>query len=205
MENELIPPEIKGKNIDLENSKEAATKEAAIAVFETARKRMLNPGLWQKISGPGSAAFVLMNDKGVEENRPAKKGDHIRIDIPGPGPATGDGYDWVRVEFIEEIDNPGYNEASCGIKLRASSPPGGSTNKTAHFFKDDATSSFIIHRNGNKVTGSYHGRNEIPNTSTNKITDNIRNTMVAMGAIAGFSELQWMALIKGFVDGVVEG
>ena len=86
------------------------------------------------------------------------------------------------------------------MKLRASGKPGEEGESAAHFFKEDATSSFVIHRKGNKVTASYHGRNEVPNTDTDKTIDNIRNSMVAMGALAGLSELQWSRIIKGFLS-----
>ncbi|MEO8763533.1 MAG: hypothetical protein ABI416_04560 [Ginsengibacter sp.] len=199
MENELVPPETKGKNTDLENSVELDTKEEAMFTFKKACNRMLNPAAWHNLCGPASAEFTLTGDKGGEEYRLAAKGDYFKIDIPGPGPSAGDGYDWVRVEFLEEIDNPGNDEESCGMKLRASAAPNTAGNDTAHFFNEDATSSFIIHRKGNKVTASYHGRNEAPNNATGKITDNIRNSMIAMGAFAFLSELQWSALIKGFL------
>ena len=199
MENEMVPPEIKGKNTDLERCFEAATVEAAISIYKMASERMLDPFCWHKLCGPASAEFALMDEKGEPIDGPAKRGDHLRIDIPGPGTATGGGYDWVRVEFIEEISNPAKDEESCGMKVRAASAPGKEQKDTAHFFKTDATSSFIVHRSQNRVTASYHGRNEIPNTSTGNTADNIRNTMVAMGAIAGFSEVQWSTLTKGFL------
>lgn len=199
MENEMVPPKIKGKNTDLESCVVAATIEEALSIYKMALHRMLNPSGWHKLCGPASAEFELVNDKGEVLNVPAKKGDRLRIDIPGPGTAAGSGYDWVRVELINTVNNPAKDEESCGIKVRAANAPGGPPKDTAHFFEGDATSSFIVHRSRNKVTASYHGRNEIPNTATGNPADNIRNTMVAMGAIAGFSEVQWTALVRGFL------
>ncbi|MEO6732537.1 MAG: hypothetical protein ABIN01_15060 [Ferruginibacter sp.] len=200
MENEIIPPEIKGKNTNLDKSIVLDTKDEAVNAFKRAYKRMLNPGIWHKLSGAISAQFTLTGEDATEEERLAQEGDYFKIDLPGPGPATGDGYDWVRVELLKDHTDHEIDEESIGMKLRACSPPGKDTDDTAHFFKDDATSSFIIRRTGTKVTASYFGRNEIPNTDTNKATDNIRNTMVAMGAIAGLSELQWSALLEGFLE-----
>lgn len=205
MKSELIPPEIKGKNINLEKSVELDTNDEAVYVFKRACNRMLNPASWHKLCGSASAEFTLNNEKAEEEHRLAKKGDLFKIDIPGPGPSGGDGYDWVRVEFVEEIDNPGRDEESCGMKLRASQPPFNEGKDTAHFFKEDATSSFVISRVKNKVSASYHGRNEIPNTSTDNNADNIRNSMIAIGAFAGLSELQWSTLLKGFLENETEG
>jgi hypothetical protein len=200
MHNELIPPEIKGKNINLESTVELASAEEAQYSFQRARNRMLNPDIWHRMAGRGSAEFVLTNRNAEEEHRLARKGDLLKIDIPGPGPSAGDGYDWVTVESIEEINNPGNDEESCGMKLKATSPPAGFANETAHFFDEGASSSFIVHRKGNKVTASYHGRNEVPNTAASNVKDKVRNVLVSIGAMAGISELQWKALIKGFLE-----
>ncbi|MEO5889966.1 MAG: hypothetical protein ABIQ31_06905 [Ferruginibacter sp.] len=205
MQDKLIPPEIKGKNTDLETSVELETIGEAMDTFKRAHKRMLNPPLWHKLCGPASAEFILTGETDVEEHRLAKKGDHFRIDIPGPGPSAGGGYDWVKLESVEDDANPGTDEESCGIKLRAAARPGEEDNGTAHFFNAEATSSFIIQRKGKKVTASYHGRNEIPNTDTTKTSDKIRNSVVAMGAYAFLSELQWSALIKGFLEKEIGG
>lgn len=201
----MIPPETKGKNVNLEQSMDAGTKEAATAAYQKACERMLNPAVWHKLCGPASAKFVLTTDTGDETRGAAKKGDYFKIDIPGPGSSEGDGYDWVTVEFIEEINNPGHDEDLYGMKLRASSNPSKEGAETAHFFTDEATSSFIIHRKGIKVTASYHGRNEVPNISTGKATDNVRNSLVALGAFAQLSEVQWTALIKGFLENEATG
>jgi hypothetical protein len=50
------------------------------------------------------------------------------------------------------------------------------------------------------VTAHYFGRNEEPNTEGLGLTDKIRNVVVAGGALAGMSELQWTALLKGLLD-----
>lgn len=200
MEKEMIPPETEGKNTNLENSVVLNSKEEAMYTFKRACNRMLNPVIWHKLCGPASAEFMLAASNGEEENRLAREGDYFRIDIPGPGPSAGNGYDWVRVELIEDYANPGLDTESCGMKLRASAQPGRDEYDTAHFFRKEATSSFIICRKGNTVVASYHGRNEVPNTSTNKTTDNLRNVIISMGAFAGLSEMQWSVLIKSFLE-----
>jgi hypothetical protein len=44
-----------------------------------------------------------------------------------------------------------------------------------------------------------HGRNEKPNTEANAVIDKTRNTMVATGAIVGFSSAQWKSLVNGLL------
>jgi hypothetical protein len=85
------------------------------------------------------------------------------------------------------------------MRLRPCPAPGKENNDTAHFFHDGATSSFIITRKDNVVTASYHGRNELPNVNTESAADNVRNGVVASGALLALSELQWAALLKGLL------
>lgn len=203
--NTLIPENIKGKPVDLNASVSLATREEALDCFKRAYKRLLNPPIWHELSGALSGEFVLVNDKGQEQERLAQVGDYFRIDIPGPGGYLGRGFDWVLVEAIEDKANPDAEEESVGMKVRACENPTGNEKDTAHFFESDATSTFIIRRKETTVTASYYGRNEIPNTNTDKQTDNVRNTLIALGAMAGLSELQWSALIKGFLTKEIGG
>ena len=103
---------------------------------------------------------------------------------------------------MEKIEENNFSETdrSIGLKLRASSNPNNDKTDTAHFFKKEATSTFIIKQEDNVVTASYYGRNEVPNVENVSMLDKVRNTAVATGAAIGLSELQWNALIKGFLQ-----
>jgi hypothetical protein len=50
------------------------------------------------------------------------------------------------------------------------------------------------------VTAEVHGRNEVPNTETDKTVDKVRNAVVGLGAITAFSAPQWKSLVKGLLD-----
>ena len=161
------------------------------------RRRLLNINHWQKYASPATAAFYLCDDKGVEVERPPQKGDHFKIDIPGPGSITGDGFDWVQIEGLEEINEE--DEESIAIHVRPVTNPTNEKQDVAHFFSDEATSCFIVERKKNQVSAAVYGRNEKPNTSAEKIVDKARNAAVATGAVSGFSKLQWKSLVKGFL------
>ena len=195
----LVPPNTKGKPNDLEFSVTLPSTEAASKCFDRAAKRMLNPPVWHELAGWASAHFILVGPTGKVEHRLAEEGDFLRIDIPGPGPSAGTGYDWVRVEMLEYHKDPDGGKEWIGMRVRPCGEPGKSGVGTAHFFQSDATSTYIIERVGEKVTAWYHGRNEVANTTTDKILDNIRNAVVAAGALVSFSEIQWAALSKGFL------
>jgi hypothetical protein len=201
----LIPANTHGKPSDLEFTVTLPNLEAAGNCFQRAVKRMLNPPIWHELAGWGTAHFTLIGEDGQELKRLAAEGDYLRIDIPGPGPAAGDGYDWVKVELLEDHPDSVAEEEWTGMRVRPSPGPGRAAMEPAHFFRGDATSSFIIYRNGLMVTAFYHGRNEIPNTVTEKMADNIRNAIVATGAILSLSEIQWSALSKGFLSEEIGG
>ncbi len=57
----------------------------------------------------------------------------------------------------------------------------------------------MISRKGSTVIASVFGRNETPNTSTEKVGDKIRNAAIGSTAIAGASKIQWASLVKGLL------
>ena len=200
----IVPKNTIGKAVDLEQSVTEATLEDAMTTYKRACKRLLNPRTWHQLSGALSASFKLETPDNSDPHRLAQIHDYLRIDIPAPGPATGDGHDWVQVNNIADNPEPSADE-SFGLTLIASVNPAKPEKGTAHFFREGASSTFIIKRNGNTVTTSYHGRNEKPNTKDGTLGDIIRNTVIATGAMVGLSELQWTALIKGFLEKEIGG
>lgn len=205
MKEELLPDNNKGKATDLTRSVSLDTEDAARDCFRRAYKRLLNPPVWHELTRNLGASFVLTDANGNTADRLAQEQDKIRIDIPGPGNAAGGGYDWVTVEKIEDHANPNLSIESFGMTLRAAAAPNHNNGQTAHFFKEGATSTFIIERNDKTVTASYFGRNEVPNTHTGSIPNDVRNALVAIGAFAGLSELQWGALIAAFLQPEIGG
>ncbi|PZF71284.1 hypothetical protein [Taibaiella soli] len=205
MKDELVPFNEHGKATDLAESITLANIEDANDCFNRAYKRMLNPPLWHKLCGNLSASFILADKAGNEVHRLATEGDKIKIDIPGPGNAVGEGFDWVTVTKIRYMGDAETAEEQIGMSLQTMSALEGNTNKAAHFFKSGASSTFIIKREGLKVTASYFGRNEVPNIQTGDVVNNIRNAVIAVGAIAGLSELQWHSLIKSFLEAEIGG
>ncbi|HET7897956.1 MAG TPA: hypothetical protein VFL47_09810, partial [Flavisolibacter sp.] len=116
-----------------------------------------------------------------------------------PGTKTGAGHDWVRieeiVEFAEDMDD------FTSIRVRPANNPTSRNSDIAHFYTDDATSNFIIKREGTKVTAGVYGRNEKPNISAvETLADKVRNAVVGTGGAVGFSKLQWQTLVKGLLE-----
>jgi hypothetical protein len=196
---EPVPPQEVGKKTDITAHVEATDREEAHRVFAEAKKRLLDINHWANISSGISASFVLTDCRGIIKKCSPEVGDYFRIDIPGPGTAAGDGFDWVRIEMIEEEPDCLGPKEFVVMRVRPAPQP---ENKkpTAHFFEQDATSSFIVKREGRRITAEVHGRNEKPNTENESLTDAIRNAVVSMGAQAGLSKIQWKKLVKGILN-----
>jgi hypothetical protein len=191
----LIPGQEKGKSVDLREELVAADEEMARQVFKQAVDRLCRPASWHEVAGVLSGIFTVEKKDAGE---PAEPGDHIRINIPGPGLREGDGDDWVRVKTIDR-DFDELSDESFGLLLEVSTNPHSPNPAISHFFGEGASSSLLITRKGKLVTAFYKGRNETINTENLALTDKIRNIVVAGGAIAGISELQWSALLKGLL------
>lgn len=189
----IIPEHSEGIQTNTESSIEMSTEEDAKEFFEKVKQRLLHINNWQQYAGSATADFQLTDENGNAVNRFPQKGDYFKIDIPGPGSKTGEGHDWVDIEAIKE------NDEFLGICVRPSSNPKNEKEDVAHFFSEETTSSFIVKREGKKITAGVYGRNEKPNTNTETLTDKLRNTTVAAGAISGFSKLQWKSLVNGLM------
>lgn len=194
----IVPPHYTGKEIEAYASIELSSESEARNFYERVKNRLLNVNDWHKIAGMMSAEFQVMDKNGKEVSREAQKGDYLKIDIPGPGSKEGDGYDWVYIEELREINQE--HVQSTGFRVRPTQNPFGKKNETAHFYSDESTSSFIVTLEHNKITAYIIDRNTKPNDDTESLSDKIRHTTVGMSAIATFSKIQWQKLADGLVE-----
>lgn len=201
MKETVVPPQRDGSQLDTEYRIECASLGEAVGQFRISATRLLDVNQWHLLCGPLSSRFEIVSATGLLVNRRAMEGDYFRIAIPAPGPAGGDGFDWVRIEQIEQKGDDASSEQRLSIRVRPAPNPGGEQTDVAHFFGPDATSTFRVTRSGNVVIASVHGRNETANAETSKPADNIRNALVSLGARAGVSSLQWNSLVKGIIEG----
>jgi hypothetical protein len=195
----IVPFQHEGVKKDIEHSVTAIDDESARKLFIIARNRLLDINRWHELVGPLSAKFILTDANGKAVHRTAEIGDYFKIDLPAPGPAEGKGFDWVHIEAIEDKSDSAGPYESTGLRVRPSVNPEEKGENVAHFFKEVATSSFVVERKEKTVTASVYGRNESPNTKTNNIIDKVRNAVVGVTAIAGFSNVQWNGLVKGII------
>ena len=193
----LIPSQYTGMEIEADATVELGDQEEGKAYYNDTKGRLLNVNSWHRIAGGLSAEFQLVDNNGKEIRRFAKKGDYLKIDIPGPGSKAGNGYDWVIIEELVELNNG--NTQSIGFRARPCKNPVGDKRDIAHFYSKEGTSNFIVMREGKKVSAWIVDRNIKPNDETSSMVDSIRDSVISMGAIGMFSKTQWQGLAKGLL------
>lgn len=199
IEDKNIPQQQKGNQVNVVHKEKLESREDAEQLFETAKKRLLDVSGWGEIASGFSSGFQLTDSHGQEVFRSAQTGDYFKIHIPAPGPESGDGEDWVQIEAIQDETDPAIDLQIVSIKVRPASNPQNPNTETAHFFGEDATSTFVVKRKGNTISAEVHGRNEVPNLHGTGVLDTIRHVAVAIGAILGFSDQQWKNLTQGLI------
>jgi len=194
---ETIPKQREGARSDTQYSIRTRNEQLAKQLFQNARLNLLNVNSWHTLTG-SDIVFQLVNEKGEEIQGLVERGNYFRIQIPGvPADSTGQGSEWVYVEKVEE-GRMKYHEF-VSVRVRPSAAPGYASDKTAHFFSSQATSTFSVVRNSSRVTVSISGRNEKPNTDTHDFLSYIRNVIVALGAMIGLNKPEWKSLAKGII------
>lgn len=197
----LVPAQVEGNQMDAESIQHYDTLEAAIVAYQDTKKRLFDVNNWDKTCETSATLFQLTDADGAEVSD-ISEGRLIRIDIPGPGTAAGDGYDWVKVEKILTSGETETTEWT-GFTVRPCANPFHPEKGTAHFFSSRASSTFIVKRNGTEVIAEMHGRNEVANEDASGVFDGLRNVMVGYSAKIGLSYPQWKLLVDGLVKNEV--
>lgn len=196
-----LPEKEEGAQKDIEAKEETSTVEEAKQLFADAKNRLLQVNNWATICGKASAEFKITDENGKEVEGMPKVGYHFKIDIPAPENKTGEGFDWVKVEAIEEHKDVDKDSEFIVMRVRPSKNPLTPDDEVAHFFSAKSTSNFVVMREKKVVTAAVLGRNEVANTE-NKTSffDKIRNAVVGTGAAGGLSNPQWKSLVNGLLD-----
>lgn len=197
LENPFVPAQQYGSKLDVVAKIELDTEAQSIAFFEVVKHRLMDVNHWADYCRLPASSFKLLNDKNQEVIGTMKEHDYIRIDIPGLGPKSGKGFDWVNVEQIIARQLEQYELLS--VTVRPSKHPLGTIAQTAHFFQPLATSTFQVKRYGKHIFAAVYGRNELPNNKKGLLIDRLRNTMVGLLAKLGLSYPQWKLLVEGLL------
>jgi len=194
-----IPPQHEGRQMDATKSVSFALAIEAQHFYYVVCDRILAIDNWHAIAKLPMASFTHLDNGGRAISRAPKEGDYIQIDIPGPGLANTDGYDYVKVERIDESKEEHFQALTLTLRP-CSSPLDQSDVETKHFFQNIATSTLQILRVENSIHAHYFGRNEVLNLDVLSFSDKLRNFVIGIGAKLGASFPQWESLLTGLLD-----
>jgi hypothetical protein len=150
---------------------------------------------WNVKAGKNPTEFHIYNK---DKSQSVQENDVVKIKIPAPENKLGNGFDWVIVRKIQMIEKTDLKVSL--LQMKPHSCPENSNGKTAHFYKDDASSTFILVKKDKTIQFSIHGRNEIPNTRKIGFLNSCRNFFVANGGIFGGSKVQWQDFAEEFIN-----
>lgn len=196
----LIPAQMIGSKTGSTSKRTTSTRHDALLLFNESKVRLLDINSWRRLCGNKGSEFQLTDAGGnpLHDKIPVV-GNLIRIKLPAPPNAKGDGFDWVRIEEFEDTRNLLKDEDVFGFRVRPVQNPLNRSAGSAHFYTGDATSSFIVMRRVCTVMALERGRNEVPN-SAGKFLNKLRNILVALGAMLGLSRPQWKSLTDGILN-----
>jgi len=197
---DIIESQKTGSATDFVESRDYRTIKEAHESFKKAARRLLLINEWDQYAGVGSAVFSLTNNQGQEADGYAQEGALFNIKLPVPGSDAGDGLEWVMIERLEALEDEHAIEEYVAMLVRPIPDPRKADAEIAHFYKDVATSAFVVKRTGKTVSAAVHGRNETPNNADVGLHDKIRNTIVALSARIGLAGPQWKKLVNGFLE-----
>jgi hypothetical protein len=195
----IVPRQYTGKEITVHASETLKDDAEAQEFFNISKERLLDANNWHKISTGLTAVFQVTDADGKAVYRQVAEGDHLQVDIPGPGSKEGEGFDWVRVEQVKEVVEE--NLHCIAFRVRPCENPKGNSESQniAHFYDDSGTSNFIVIREGVKVTALVIDKNLKPNVDTDSFTDKIRGAILGTSALTVLSRIQWQNLVDGIV------
>lgn len=197
----VVPRQVVGSKTGASALMRCSNRQKAKAHYAEALARMIDINQWAAISGALSASFQLCDKDGNSISAiPPEVGNLIRIGLPAPGNAAGEGYDWVKILSIRENKDIHSDEDIYALTVRPIPHPETDNNEVAHFYTTGASSTFVLLRKDNTVHAMEFGRNEIPNKKVS-ILNRWRNILVAWAARIGLATPQWKALMKGILMG----
>lgn len=174
------------------STKTFADEHAASQAFERAIEKLFQVEAWSDISAL-SSTFTLHDARGNRKTAQTPQvGDYICIELPGPFPEN-----WVQVTKVYT----GPKEAHFTVKPSHSPQPENSPQEVKHFFTAEASSTFQVKLDGNTLTASEIGKDEVVNNQNVEAGDRpVVNTLIAAGGWAGFQKIQWQLLTDYLVD-----
>lgn len=194
-----IPSQTKGGFHDTVSMHCTNTASTAMECYEKLEARLSSVNEWHTFSDNVKAKFTLFDAKTQQPTDGLKKGDLIRIEVPGIGNPSGRGYDWTKIWDIK-ISEKEQAYPFFALTIGPCPAPDTIDGPVAHFYNAESTNTFIVRRIGTCIYAEVHGRNEIENTSEVPLLDTVRNKAVAIGGKLGIGSLNWLGFTQALLE-----
>ncbi|WP_439481473.1 hypothetical protein [Cyclobacterium plantarum] len=166
---------------------EYKTLRKAKEAFDRSRTKLFDVNQWSKMPGLSSTFALFCPDGSKKLANMTEIGDYILIHLPGPMPEN-----WVKITSLISQEDFAEFVVSPSEKPVAKE---GNEAKIAHFFSEEASSTFRIRRTGTTLFAYEIGREESINNAGEQAADREWiNTLIAEGAWLGFQKIQWKNL-----------
>ena len=191
---DLVPINTKGSENNAAAFLVCQSQTEAFERFRSLSQNLLKINDWDVKAGKNPTEFFIYNK---DKSQSVQENDLVKIKIPAPQNKLGNGFDWVIVRKVQMIEKADLK--LCLLQMKPHSCPESSNRNIAHFYRDDASSTFILAKKEKTLQLSIHGRNEIPNTKKIGLLNSCRNFFVASGGIFGGSKMQWQDFAEEFI------
>lgn len=192
---ELISPQRSGRAIDAEATAWLSAEKTASVFYELVRNRMQHVNSWAVIAGNLFAEFQLVTKEGLEVFRKAQEGDYLRISVMGPDGKSGDTYDWVRIEEVnDDVEGDRFS-----FRVRPANHPSAHRGVPDKLYDRGSMSTFQVLREGRRVTVTISDRDERSDRDV-AYGEKVRNHIVTWAALTRFSGIPWQTLAEGLVS-----
>ncbi|MCL6257570.1 hypothetical protein M3O96_00615 [Aquiflexum sp. TKW24L] len=185
----LTGEDVKDKFFSSQN--EFENEAIAEREFERSKKKLFSVNEWSNMPGITSS-FQLYKSKGeIKFTNDPEEGDFIMITLPGKLPEN-----WVKIiEIKDSTDIAEFTVSPSPQPKRTKLNRNEEEDETEHFFTSDATSTFMIKREGLVIYAYEIGKDEaINNQGEEAAGRKWINTLIAAGGWLGFQKIQWEKL-----------
>ncbi|GEQ85882.1 hypothetical protein ULMS_13900 [Patiriisocius marinistellae] len=194
-----FPKQKKGDFHEIVSMKTSPNISIAKSNYSELYKRLKAINNWESFSDKVKASFYLVDAKTLKITTTFKTGNFVKIDIPGPGNPSGNGFDWTDIINVQESkENDDYPFLT--FTLKPCKSPENSKDVVAHFFDDESTNTFVVRRMGTYLFAEVHGRNQQKNIKDIPLKDTIRNAAILMGNTIGLAGLNWLGLTDALLQ-----
>lgn len=170
---------------------EFADDATAEREFKRSKKKLFSVNEWSNMPGITSSFQLYKSSGEIRFTNNLEKGDYILITLPGKLPEN-----WVKITEIKDSANTAeFTVSPSPQPKRTRLDKTAHEDETEHFFTSEASSTFLIKREGNIITAYEIGKDEEVNNQDEEAAGRKWiNTLIAAGGWLGFQKIQWEKL-----------